>query len=799
MGYEKLTILKRNGTQEPFALGRIALAIYKAGCAQDPPIAPARARSLGGQIAQRIHAQAQEGAAGGPRVDQEWIQDRVVEALRESGEADLASSYQEYRETRLAQRAGERAQKEKGKRWRFGEGAARVEVSLQGWMALLERALAFGPKGEWSAQKWWEGAQEKANSATSYTQFVGAHIESLLSNCEGRERWLGAASAMLIERWSKLSLGAGLLSDGAEAANAKLRDIARERLLGLRTKKTWFPTAKELEGMIKSMDLAQDCALGFQGLCLLEKSLPVAGAGAELPAIAFARCALALARHDAPSAQDPEQRGRFAKELFEALYAARLLLPLLSLKSAMTEDQSFTQEWALGVEDSLESIFEALKQTAMVGKSGGSVAVDLTAIRAEGRSIGGSSKKSAGLRPVLALFGEACGMLEPSPGERQKARLFVESWHADLETFLAYGKIAPPEVRLGLSLPDAFMKRVIEGGDWALCSPTEAPFLAKTSGAEFEKWMREYAQMAKLGGLGRARRVEARQVFDWICESIQSTGGPSIAFKDQLEVFGAGRSQRVSLSPKMSCALPLLPGERSGAPEAAVNAGLVESDQQGEQLCRLALRALQSAGAQDFVKAGAQASWCARNQPVALTAVGAVAPDRFARWAMRAACGLGTGAWPKESLWNEKLPWKERRQRMTDRRGGMLEPMKSLETELACAHPIPFATLIGMSAREEYLWLSGQPPAFVDPTGYRSQARFGQSKAYFGAVGPVESVKKQAQVASVWQAHSDQGMTWDARLDRLSADLIGEAIKLAWLQGLSGVRRFLGPAAGSPD
>lgn len=799
MAYEKLTIVKRSGAQEPFALGRIAMAVYKAACAQDPPLPQARARLLGGQIAQKIERLARDGAAGGPRVDQEWIQDRVVEQIAESGEEALAISYQEYREERRRERLGERAQKEKEKRWRFSEGAARVEVSLSEWMSLLDQALERGPRGEWNSEKWWESSQERASSAPSYARFIGAHIEALLTHCQGRESWLGAASALLLERWSKASLGAGLLSDGSEAANARLRALAREKILAMQPKRGWFPEAAELDGLIEKLDLAKEARLGFQGLCLLERALPALGGGAELPGVAFIRASVALARGDRATDGDHAGRARFMASVFDELYAARVLLPLSSLKSALAPDQCFTHEWALGVEDDLESIFEALKQTAMAGKSGGSVSVDLTRLRAEGRPIGEGAKKSAGLRPVLALFGETCGMLEASPGERQKARLFLEPWHADLETFLAYGKIAPSEVRLGISLPDAFMKRVIEGGDWALCSPTEAPKLAVTGGAEFEGWMREYAQMAKAGGLGRSRRVDAREVFDWICESIRSTGGPSIAFKDQLEIFGAGPKVRGALSARMSLLLPALPRERAGAPEAAVNAALIGGDEEGLRVCELALRALRSAGEQDCARAGEAMAWCAANRPVALTAVGEVEPERFASWAMGAAQRLGSGIWAKDALWNERRPWRERRRRLMERRGGMLEPMSGLDPTERAGPPVPFATLIAISAREEYLWLSGQSPSFVEPGSYRPQARFGQSKAVFGEPGEGQSVKRQAQLAAAWQAHCDQGMTWDARVDRLSAELIGEAIKLAWLQGLSGVRRFLGPAEGSAD
>lgn len=799
MAYEKLTIVKRNGSQQPFALGRIAMAVYKAACAQTPPLPQAKARLLGGQIAQSIERLAREGAAGGPRVDQEWIQDRVVELIAQSGEEELARSYQEYREERRLERLGESAQKEKEKRWRFGEGAARVEVSLAEWLGLLEKALERGPRGEWNSVAWWESAQERAAGAASYARFVGAHIEALIDHCEGRERWLGAASALLLERWTKGALGAGLLSDGAQAANARLKELARAKLLAIAPKRGWFPSEAALEGVIERLDVERDAALGFQGLCLLERVLPSLGAGAELPGVAFARASVALARGDATSRHDPAERERFMARVFEELCEARFLLPLSSLKSALGEDQCFTHEWALGVEDSLESIFEALKQTAMAGKSGGSVSVDLTAVRAEGRPIGEGAKKSAGLRPVLALFGETCGMLEASAGERQKARLFIEPWHADLETFLAYGKIAPAEVRLGLSLPDAFMKRVIEGGDWALCSPTEAPELAKSRGAEFEGWMREYAKLARQGALGRSRKVEAREVFDWICESISATGGPSVAFKDQLEIFGAGRSARAALSARMSVLLPALPGERAGAPEGAVNASAVKGDEDGRALCELALRALRSAGEQDCARAGSAMAWCAANRPVALTAVGSVEPERFAGWAMSAAQGLGKGSWPKDALWNEARPWRERRRRLMERRGGMLEPMNDLDPLDRAGPAIPFATLISISGREEYLWLSGEAPSFLEPGSYRPQARFGQSKAVFGEPGEGLSVKRQTQLAAAWQAHCDQGMTWDARVDRLSPELIGEAIKLAWLQGLSGVRRFLGPAAGGAD
>lgn len=904
MNYEKIIIIKRNGAQEPFALGRIALAVYKAASAHQPPILQSKARALGAQIGQDIQKAIRSGATGSSVVELEWIQDQVVFGLKNSGEVDLANTYQAYREARSIARQTLRAQKEREKRWRFVESHQRLDFTHAQWLRVLDEAIERGPKREWDALAWWEAAKDRATPATHYNHFVGAHIEALIHHCDGRAHWMGAASALLLERWTKSTLGSGLLSDGAAKTNLIFIEKAKQHLkkiekaphkessLGPHNAQTaadsrslgelchgkvtgvahgllhlaqgsegsgssegqqrgpskdaishdeqhalhlkeqgwdafmsdsselknhetpnWMGQSKKalreheeklgssdaFEEIFEQMDLNKDCQLGFQGLCLLERLLPKWEHGVELPSLAFARASIALAKRDTESQSDATEAQKFRAELFKAFSNTQLLLPLSSLKSALYPDQSFIQEWALGIDDDLESIFETLKETASAGKSGGSVVVDLTPIRAEGRSIGAGTRTSAGLRPVLALFGEACGMLEAAPGERQKARLFLEPWHSDLETFLAYGKIAPPEIRLGLSLPDAFMRRVIEGGDWILASPTEVPFLAKTKGGEFEEWVKEYTQMVRVSGLEKAKRVEARQVFEWICDSIQSTGGPSIAFKDQLTIFGAPSSQKNCLSTRMSSLLPLIQGQKSGVPEAALNASLISSDEEGERLARLALRALKSANIQACEESGPRMKWCQDNQPIALTVVGKTTPQKFSGWVLAAAQDLGVGQWAKGALWNEARPWNESRQQLLTKRGGMLEPLKELETEDPLNSVPPFASLISMNAREEYLWLSGQPPSFVDGASYKAQARFGQAKVVFGSAMAPGNVKKQAQVASAWQAHCDQGITWDARVERLNSKFIGEAIKLAWLHGLSGVRRFLGPTAGSID
>lgn len=777
----RITVAKRNGNMEPFAPGRVALAIFKACQAQNPPIPSGEARGLAqkalGLIEKEIEARNSEEPA-----KVEWLQDKVIGALRDLGQESLADSYERYRQERAEIRSG-RSATSGGKKIRFDKGSKALVLEEAEWLAGMEFALGELAKG-YSPLETLEIAQ-KEGRARSYWGLAEALIEAMLERAHGNAAWLQAAGRVFLDAWAQEKLGVSLLR-AREAAEKEHQALGKADLLAWRDHKRWFPTQKELSGICSLFSLQKSEEIPLSGLQILRTS---SGPG-DLPDVRFAKIAIALAG----AARNGEgDRAEIAKRIFLALQSKDLVFPA---QAGWIGEKSGTGrwalEWSLAVGDGLDGVFRALRDFAWLGKEGVSVSADLSLIRAAGTEVG--SRKSAGVAPVLRLFAEAVGMLEASPGEEQKARLFLDGWHADLEDFLAFAKQAQPGTRLCLSLPDAFMKRVLEGGDWILASPSDAPKLASARGEDFDLWLNEAIRMGEFNALGGAKVIPAREVFEWICETIAGCGGPSIAFRDSAEIFGRSPKGKSVLSVKMGAVLPADPEEAGWAIECAARclpedseSALAEKIGTALEAANLASRLEEELSGKEGALKGSEAK---RLRQLAICPIGNANPEAFGM-ALTTALGKrpGSGKWDADALWRSERPWEEHRDRIRKARGGMLTG-EGWGGELSA--PPEFASIVAISPREEYLWISGEPPCFVEKDSYRFQARQGKVIAKFGGGDKgILPPREQAERVAAWQKVSDQGVTWDPRIGKASPEEIGEAIKLAWLRGLSGVRRFV--------
>lgn len=778
-----MLVIKRNGDTEPFAAGRIALAVFRAAQAQRiMPITAAESRSLGAEVSRR--AAEKLALMGSARLEIESIQDVVVEILTELHQNGLADAYHAYRSTKNKERGRVGVSRKPERNFRFARGDGKVvEVSRDAWANVLSSALLRGAQKEWDVSSWWSSVKDAASETRSFDDFVGFHIKVLLERSEERIHWLPSASALLLERWYFRVLGVGPLLNGTAEASKALRQHYKAYWANRKVVQpaSWYPSSKELDVLAKALDARLDHALAFPGLVMLEQDFG-GGELARLPqeVLADAACALVYAQGYAVS--DADQRLRDACKLFLAFAACDLVPPLSLMRQAGTVDPCLTQESSIPLLDSLESIFSALSVTASLAKSGSGVSVELGALRAEGTAVGLGGQVSGGIAPILRLFGEACGMLRGLNGAKQKARLFLPCWHRDLESFLAYSKLAPKELRLGVLLSDAFMKKVFEGGDWVLASPSEATHLLSTKGVEHEKWIREYSQMAKFGGLGLSTAVPARDVFSWICDAIVFSGGPSVVFPDACLHFS--HPQEFSgLTSRMAGIVPNNRQERVSTLELGWRCRGELGDASMEHLV-FAHEVLSRISLRDGGKLIAS-----------VAPVGNVEPGAFASLLSRVMPRLSKigGDLPKGSLWHQPNPWESKLRMLEQSRGGYLTKTEDAEGSLrGCERQTGPPSVISLSAREEYLWLAGEPPIFVNHEQYRSQVRFEGVRAGFGGSGSSESMSKQIKRAAGWQKWSDGPLALDIRLEAVTAGEVAEAVKTAWLFGLPGVRRFVG-------
>ena len=185
-------------------------------------------------------------------------------------------------------------------------------------------------------------------------------------------------------------------------------------------------------------------------------------------------------------------------------------------------------------DDSIEGIYDTLKTCAMISKTAGGIGLNIHCIRATGSYIAGTNGTSNGIIPMLRVFNNTARYVDQGGNKRPGAfAIYMEPWHADVFEFLDlrknHGKeeVRARDLFYALWIPDLFMKRVEENGEWSLFCPNEAPGMHEVYGDEFEALYTQYEKE------GRARKtVKAQKLWYAILESQTETGNPFMLYKD---------------------------------------------------------------------------------------------------------------------------------------------------------------------------------------------------------------------------------------------------------------------------
>ena len=185
-------------------------------------------------------------------------------------------------------------------------------------------------------------------------------------------------------------------------------------------------------------------------------------------------------------------------------------------------------------DDSIDGIYDTLKQTAKISQSAGGIGLSAHNIRATGSYIRGTNGTSNGIIPMLKVYNDTARYVDQGGGKRKGSfAIYLEPWHADVFEFLDLRKnTGKEEMRardlfLALWIPDLFMKRVEQNGEWTLMCPNECPHLFDSYGEEFERLYEGYEKANK----GR-KTVKARELWEKILEAQIETGNPYMLYKD---------------------------------------------------------------------------------------------------------------------------------------------------------------------------------------------------------------------------------------------------------------------------
>lgn len=271
----------------------------------------------------------------------------------------------------------------------------------------------------------------------------------------------------------------------------------------------------------------RDFGFDYFGFKTLEKSylLKVDGKIAERPQHMYMRVAIGIHKEDIESAIKTYHlmSERWMTHATPTLFNAGTPKPQMSSCFLLTMK-----------EDSIDGIYDTLKQTAKISQSAGGIGLAIHNIRATGSYIGGTNGTSNGIIPMLRVFNDTARYVDQGGGKRKGAfAIYLEPWHADVFEFLDlrknHGKeeMRARDLFFALWICDLFMKRVEANEDWSLFCPNEAPGLSECWGEKFETLYTKYEAE------GKARKtVKAQDLWFAILQSQIETGTPYMLYKD---------------------------------------------------------------------------------------------------------------------------------------------------------------------------------------------------------------------------------------------------------------------------
>lgn len=289
----------------------------------------------------------------------------------------------------------------------------------------------------------------------------------------------------------------------------------------------WEIVQENSELLDSTLIYDRDFRYDFFGFKTLERSylLKLDGKIAERPQQMLMRVAIGIHKHDIKAAI--ETYNMMSEGWFT--HATPTLFNSGTPKPQMSSCFLLTMK-----EDSIDGIYDTLKQCAQISQSAGGIGLSIHDIRATGSYIKGTNGTSNGIVPMLRVFNDTARYVDQGGGKRKGSfAIYVEPWHADIFDFLDLKKNHGKEENRARDLfyamwmPDLFMQRVEENGSWTLMCPNECPGLSEAYGEDFVKLYEKYEKE------GRGRKtIKAQDLWFKILESQVETGTPYMLYKD---------------------------------------------------------------------------------------------------------------------------------------------------------------------------------------------------------------------------------------------------------------------------
>jgi ribonucleoside-diphosphate reductase alpha chain len=531
-------IIRRNGAVVPFAPNKIAVALMKAFLAVHGTqgAASASVREDVEQLTQAVVRALMRSRPSGGTFHIEDVQDQVELGLMRSGHHEVARAYVLYRERRAQERAQQGAPAAAAApTLHVIDNGQRVVLDLGSLQALIASACA-GLGNEVKAEPIVAETMRNLYDGVPMDEVYKAAILAARTKIENDPDYTYATARLLLHTIVKEVL----------AEEVTQADMATRYA-------DYFPTfikkgvdAELLNPELLNFDLRKlgaalkaerDLSFDYLGLQTLYDRyfLHVRKTRIELPQAFFMRVAMGLSLNEV----DREAR---AIEFYEILSSFDFMSSTPTLFNSGTLRSQLSSCYLTTVPDDLDGIYESIKENALLSKFAGGLGNDWTRVRALGSHIKGTNGESQGVVPFLKVVNDTAVAVNQGGKRKGAVCTYLESWHLDIEEFLELRKNTGDDRRRTHDMntanwiPDLFMKRVMEKGEWSLFSPNSVPDLHDRFGADFERAYVAYEEKAARGEIRPYKKVPASDLWRKMLSMLFETGHPWITFKDACNV-----------------------------------------------------------------------------------------------------------------------------------------------------------------------------------------------------------------------------------------------------------------------
>ncbi len=531
-------IIRRNGAVVPFEPNKIAVALMKAFLAVHGTqgAASASVREVVDSLTQAVVKALVRSRPGGGTFHIEDVQDQVELGLMRSSNHEVARAYVLYRERRTQERAQTKEEKAPAAPvLHVIDGGQRVALDVGYLKNLIENACA-GLGADVKPEPIVAETMRNLYDGVPMEEVYKASILASRTLLEKDPDYTYATARLLMHTIAKEVLGKEVTQDqmAEEYVNNFPLFIKKGVENSLLDEKLLQFDLKQLAQALKA---ERDLQFDFIGLQTLYDRyfLHVRKTRIELPQSFFMRVAMGLALNET----DREAR---AIEFYEILSSFDFMSSTPTLFNSGTLRSQLSSCYLTTVPDDLDGIYESIKENALLSKFAGGLGNDWTRVRALGSHIKGTNGESQGVVPFLKVVNDTAVAVNQGGKRKGAVCTYLETWHLDIEEFLELRKNTGDDRRRTHDMntanwiPDLFMRRVMEKGEWTLFSPSDVPDLHDLFGTAFEKAYVAYEQKAERGEIKPSKKVPATDLWRKMLSMLFETGHPWITFKDPCNI-----------------------------------------------------------------------------------------------------------------------------------------------------------------------------------------------------------------------------------------------------------------------